>query len=128
MEKDTEDISSEKDLVPLGWFQKPQNYRLFDYMLENIDFIIDDLEEKSRIIALGASVSKGGNYKGTIRATGYFRSKDDLLCHGITVLGRSNFQGLVIADGDTLILGRSKFENHCIFGGKIGRASCRERV
>lgn len=118
MEEDTDDNSSEKELVPLGWFQKPQDYRLFDYILDNIGFIIDDLDEKNRLLGLGAIISEGGNYTGTVRATGYFRAQDDLLCRGISVIGRSNFQGLVIVDGGTVISGRSKFENHCIFGGK----------
>lgn len=118
MDEDNDDISSTKDLVPLGWFQKPQQNRLFDYILENIDFIIDDLEDKSRVLALGAIVSEGGNYKGSVRATGYFRMQDDLHCRGLSVIGRSNFQGLVIVDGGSMILGRSKFHNHCIFGGK----------
>ncbi|MCE7736320.1 MAG: hypothetical protein GPJ54_15675 [Candidatus Heimdallarchaeota archaeon] len=118
MEEDADDKSSEKELVPRGWFEKPQDYRLFDYILDNIGFIIDDLKDKSRILALGASVSDGGNYKGAVRATGYFRAQDDLFCRGVSVIGRSNFRGLVIVDGDSMVLGRSTFENHTIFGGK----------
>lgn len=118
MEESDNESSSVKDLVPLDWFTQKQEYRLFDYILENIDYIIDDLEEKNRIISLGLISSNGGNFKGAIRSLGDFRTQDDFFSKGLNVIGRSLFKGLVIVDGSTMILGRSKFLDHCILGGK----------
>ncbi|MHA2276427.1 MAG: hypothetical protein ACXAC2_11690, partial [Candidatus Kariarchaeaceae archaeon] len=99
MENSDDESVSRKDLVPPGWFQKPQDYRLFDFILENIGFIIDELEEKNRLLALGIISAGGGKYKGPIRSTGYFNSKDDLLCKGLSIIGKSSFNGLTIVDG-----------------------------
>ncbi|OLS19816.1 MAG: hypothetical protein HeimC2_39830, partial [Candidatus Heimdallarchaeota archaeon LC_2] len=111
--------SEVKDLVPLGWFSEKHDNRLFDYILENIDFIVDDLEERNRILSLGLISAGGGNYKGKIRSTGDFRAQDDVLCRGISIIGKSKFKGILIVDGVTMIVGRSKFLDHCIFGGKV---------
>ncbi len=117
MEESDTESSSVKDLVPLDWFTQKQEYRLFDYILENIDYIIDDLEEKNRVMSLGLISSDGGNYKGALRNIGDFYIQDDLLCRGLSVIGRAMIKGLLIVDGSTTILGRSKFLDHCIFGG-----------
>jgi cytoskeletal protein CcmA (bactofilin family) len=109
---------SGKELVPLGWFQNPQEHRLFDYMLANMNFIIDDLEIRNRMIGLGLLSSEGGNYKGSIRSTGYFVAQNDLLCKALSTIGRAKFNGLLIVNGRTMIAGRSHFMDHCMFSKK----------
>ena len=70
-------------------------------------------------MSLGLISAGGGNYKGKIRSTGDFRAQDDVLCRGVSVIGKSKFKGILIVDGVTMIVGRSKFLDHCIFGGKV---------
>ena len=109
--------SENKDLVPADWFQKSHDYTLFNYIVENIADLIDDMELKNTMLLLGAGTSDGGNYKGKVITTGYFNATQDVVCKGVMVVGKSVFDGLVIVDGNTKIAGKSEFKDYAIFGG-----------
>jgi len=96
----------------------PGDISLADLAIASLQPYLDELPKRHTMLTLGSSKTDGGDFKGSIRATGKFSSKGITVTKSISTAGNSEIDGLMVVRNKTSLAGNVHIKSNAVFAGK----------